>query len=126
MTEPTHRPSAHRPPRHHRTMASAFKGADYATAFYPPPRERLFTVDVVMSLLAVALVLAAFVIANWGAPTDAQAEAATAASVADALAQARAERSAELRHAAAHAALQLAARADVCTGRTSSTGEVCR
>lgn len=120
------RHGAHMPPRHHRTAASAFKDAEYGTAFYPPRRRVVSPVDVAMSLLAVGLVAAAVLIANWGAPTDAQTEAATAASVADALAQARAERSAELRHAAAHAALQLAARADVCTGRTSSTGEVCR
>lgn len=69
------------------------------------------TADVLMSLLAVALVAAAVLIANWGAltagagPTDAEAAADTAAALADAIAQARTERATDLRHAAVVQAL---------------------
>ena len=65
-----------------------------------PPRRRILTVhaalmlDACIALLAVALVVVAFAIANWGAlasaPNDAQADADTAASAADAIAAARA------------------------------------
>ncbi len=52
--------------------------------------------DVWLALLAVALVVAAFVLSNWGAladqPSDAQAAADTAASVQDAMAAARVAR----------------------------------
>ncbi len=56
-------------------------------------KNRLFTPDVGIALLAVAMVIVAFVLANWpalsNAPSDLQAEADTAASVHDAIAAAK-------------------------------------
>ena len=56
-------------------------------------KNRLFTPDVGIALLAVAMVIVAFVRANWAdlttGPNDVQAEADSAASHADAIAAAK-------------------------------------
>ena len=56
-------------------------------------KNRLFTPDVGIALLAVAMVIVAFVLANWAdlttGPNDVQAEADSAASHADAIAAAK-------------------------------------
>ena len=56
-------------------------------------KNRLFTPDVGIALLAVAMVIVAFVLANWAdlttGPNDVQAEADSAASHVDAIAAAK-------------------------------------
>jgi hypothetical protein len=77
--------------RTHRTVDSAFRGADYGQAFWPHERPQINLWDAVLYWAAILLCVLAFALLSACGHSDPEVDADTAASVQDAITQARAD-----------------------------------